>query len=173
MRLEDHRHNDRVRGCASDIWAAKVPMDYEAKGREADRELSGVEYVRNGPPGPILTLLRFMPPTTGLVVGAWGGLSRSVKQFVTDCAEKGSVRLPWAGPGPRYDRHLHQPRLWPGLLARRGVGPTRGSHSCHGLEAVCSILLATRPRQVCGGARALWTRLATGLRAASSYMKSV
>ena len=38
-------------------------------------------------------------------------------------------------PGPSYDRQLHQPRLWPGLLARRGSGLTRGSHSCRGLEA--------------------------------------
>ena len=56
-----------------------------------NREFSGVEYVRSGPHGPVLTLLRSMPPTIGLVVRAGGGLSRSVKQFVSDCAEKGSI----------------------------------------------------------------------------------
>jgi len=47
-------------------------MDYEAKALKADHEFSGTEYVRNGPPGPVLALLRSMPPTTGLVVGARG-----------------------------------------------------------------------------------------------------
>ena len=47
--------------------------------RRADRELSGVEYVWNGPPCPVLALLRSMSSTTGLVVGAQGELSRSVK----------------------------------------------------------------------------------------------
>ena len=47
-----------------------MPTNYEAKARKTDREFSGVEYVRNGPPGPVLTLLRSMPPTIGLVVGA-------------------------------------------------------------------------------------------------------
>ena len=39
----------------------------------------------------MLALLRSMPPAIGLVVGARGKLSRSVKQFVSDCAEKGSI----------------------------------------------------------------------------------
>ena len=30
-----------------------------------------------------------MPPTIGLVIGAQGELSRSIKQFVSNCAEKG------------------------------------------------------------------------------------
>ena len=79
------------RGCASDIRAAEVPADYKAKARKADREFSGSGYVRNEPPDPVLTLLRSMPPTTGLVVGTQGELSRSVKQFVSDCAEKGLI----------------------------------------------------------------------------------
>ena len=32
-----------------------------------------------------------MPPTSGLVVGARGELSRSIKQFVSNCAEKESI----------------------------------------------------------------------------------
>ena len=44
-------------------------MEYEAEARKADREFSGAEYVRD----------------TG------GGLSRSAKQFVSDCAEKVSI----------------------------------------------------------------------------------
>ena len=134
-----------------------MPKDCEVKAREVDRELSGVEYVRKEPPGPALALLRSIPPTIGLVVGA---LSRSVKQFVPDCTEKVSPervgRCHGGGPGPRYDRKLNQPRIWPGLLARRGLGPTRGSHSCHGLEAV-----RFRPLKLDGrarwGARALGT----------------
>jgi len=69
-------------GHAADIRAVEVPMDYEVKARKADREFNGVEYVRNGPPGPVLTfLLRSMPPTIGLVDETRGKLSR-VKQFV-------------------------------------------------------------------------------------------
>jgi len=49
-------------------------MDYEAKARKADREFNGVEHARNGPPGPVLALL-----------------ARSAKQFVSYCAEKGSI----------------------------------------------------------------------------------
>ena len=80
-----------ARGHAADIRAAEVPTDYEVKARKADREFSGVEYVRNGPPGPVHTLLRSMPPTIGLVVGERWELSRSVKHFVSDCAKKGSI----------------------------------------------------------------------------------
>jgi len=68
-----------------------VPTDYEANARKADHEFDGFEFVQNGPPDSVLTLLRPMPPTIGLVVGARGELSRSVKQFVSDCAEKGSI----------------------------------------------------------------------------------
>jgi len=68
-----------------------MPTDYEAKALKADRELNGAEYMRNGPPGPVLNLLRFMPPTIGLVIGAQGELSRSIKHFVSNCAEKGSI----------------------------------------------------------------------------------
>jgi len=78
-----------ARGYAADIRATEVPADYKAKARKADRDFNGVGYVRNGPPGPVLALLRSMPPTIDLAVGARGELSRSVKQFVPDCAEKG------------------------------------------------------------------------------------
>ena len=40
------------------------------------------------------------------------------------------------GPGPSNDRKPHQQRVLPGLLARRGSGPARGSHSCYGPKAV-------------------------------------
>ena len=40
--------------------------------------------------GLMSTLLRSIPLAIGLVVGA-GGRSRSFKQFVSDCAEKGSI----------------------------------------------------------------------------------
>ena len=105
-----------------------MTTDYEVKAHKADDEVNGAEYVRNGPPGPVLTLI-------GLVIGALGELSRSVKRFVSDCAEKGSISPAerfGGGSGPRYDRQLHQPRVWPGLLAKRDSGPTRGSHSCTG-----------------------------------------
>jgi len=32
------RYYDKARGCAADIRAAEVPLDYEAKARKADRE---------------------------------------------------------------------------------------------------------------------------------------
>ena len=101
-------------------------MDFEVKARKANREFSSAEYVRIGPPGPVLTLLRSMPPTTGLVVGARGELSCSAKQFESDCAKT----------CPSYDRKLYQLRLWRVLLARRGSGPIRGTRSYRGLEAV-------------------------------------
>jgi len=63
----------------------------KTKARKADRDSEGAEHVQNGPTGHVLALLRSMPPTIGLVVGARGELSRSVKQFVSDCAGKGSI----------------------------------------------------------------------------------
>ena len=48
-----------------------MPTQNEVKARKADREFSDVEYVRNGPPGPVLALLRSLFPTTGLVVGSF------------------------------------------------------------------------------------------------------
>ena len=53
------------RRCAIEIRAAEVPVDYATKARKADREFNGAGYVRNGPPGPVLTFLRSMPPTIG------------------------------------------------------------------------------------------------------------
>ena len=71
-----------ARGHAADIRAAEVPMEYEVKARMADRKFSGVGYVRNGPPGPVLTLLRSVPPTTGIIVGARGGGALAQRQTV-------------------------------------------------------------------------------------------
>ena len=47
--------------------------------------------VHLGPPVPLLASLRSMPPAIDLVAGARGELSRSVKQFASDCAEKGPI----------------------------------------------------------------------------------
>ena len=60
------------RGCAINI---RAPMEHEAKARKADCEFNDAEHVRNGPPDPVLALLRSVPSTTDLVVGARGGLS--------------------------------------------------------------------------------------------------
>ena len=48
-----------------------MPTQNEVKARKADREFNGVEYARDGPPGPVLALLRSLFPTTGLVVGSF------------------------------------------------------------------------------------------------------
>ena len=48
----------------------------ETNAHKADREFNGAEFVRNGPPGPVLTLLRSMPPTIGLVVGTGEALTQ-------------------------------------------------------------------------------------------------
>ena len=115
---------------------------------------------------PVLTLLRSMPPTTGLVVGTRGELSRSVKQFVSDCAEKGSI-----SPG-RFGC-CHGQDQARGMIANYINLAVAGSSYAAWLgsdtrllqlpRARTSILLATRPRQACGGARTRGTRLATGL----------
>ena len=84
---------------------------------------------------------RSMPPRTGLVVGAPGELLRNVKQFVSDCAEKGSISLGRFGCCRGEDQARGMIAnfinrafgLWSGLLAQRGSGPARGSDSCHGL----------------------------------------
>ena len=70
-------------------WCRGKRAKEKSEARKADHEFSGAEYVRNGPPGPVLTLLRYVPPTTGLVVGARGKLSRSAKQFAPECAQEG------------------------------------------------------------------------------------
>jgi len=69
----------------------EVPADYETKARKVDAEYNGWPYQRGGPPGPVLTLLRSLPPATGLGVGFAGEFSREVEQFITAVAEKGAV----------------------------------------------------------------------------------
>ena len=64
-----------AQGHAADTRAAEVPTDYEVKTLKVDREFSGVEYVRNGPLGLVLTLLRSLPPTISLIVGTRGALA--------------------------------------------------------------------------------------------------
>jgi hypothetical protein len=78
-------------GRATDKRAAEVPVEYEANARRVDAAYNGVPVVRGGPPGPVLAMLRAMPPVTGLVVGAFGEFSRDVGQFVSDIAEKASL----------------------------------------------------------------------------------
>ena len=69
-----------------------MSKDYEVKACKSDREFSSVEYMRDGLPGSVPALLAGpMPPTIGVVVGARGELSRSVKQYVSDCAEQESI----------------------------------------------------------------------------------
>ena len=80
-----------ARGRAADIRAAEVPADYETKARKVDAEYNGWPYQRGGPPGPVLTLLRSLPPVTGLGVGFAGEFSRDVGQFISAVAEKGTV----------------------------------------------------------------------------------
>ena len=68
------------RGREADTRAAEVPADYETKARKVDAEYNGWPYQCGGPPGPVLTLLRSLPPVTGLGVGFAGGFSHEVWQ---------------------------------------------------------------------------------------------
>ena len=79
------------RGREADTRAAEVPADYETKARKVDAEYNGLPYQRGGPPGPVLTLLRSLPPVTDLGVGFTGEFSREVGQFISAVAEKGAV----------------------------------------------------------------------------------
>ena len=58
------------RGREADTRAAEVPADYEVKARVVDAEYNGWPYQRGGPPGPALTLLRSLPPFTGLALAS-------------------------------------------------------------------------------------------------------
>jgi len=92
----------------------KVPMDNEAKTRKADCEFNGAEYVRNGPAGPVLALLRYASDDRGVR----GEISRSVKQFVSDCAEKGSI-------SPKRFRCCHGKNQAPHHASRKTHHTTR------------------------------------------------
>jgi len=97
------------------------------KARKVDAEDNGWLYQRGGPPGPVLTLLRSLPPVTGLGVGFAGEFSREVGQFISVAAEKGEV-VPERfgcchGSGARRDRKLRAARFWPNLFARRCEDP--------------------------------------------------
>ena len=52
-----------------------------------DFEYNGVPRTQDG---PVLALLRSLPPITPLAVGAYGEFSRDVKRFITDLGTKGS-----------------------------------------------------------------------------------
>jgi len=79
--------------------------------------------------------------TIGLVVGARGELSRSVKQFVSDCAEKGSINPERFGCCQGQDQARDMIASFInrafGWVSLRSLGSgSRLSNSCHGLEAV-------------------------------------
>lgn len=79
----------RIGRRAPDVRAATVGNEYERLARDVDRRYNGV------PPdtdGPVLQLLRSLPPVTGLAVGAFGEWSREVDTFISDLAEKGASR---------------------------------------------------------------------------------
>ena len=61
------------RGREADTRAAEVPADYEAKARKVDAEDNGWPYQCGGPPGPVLALLRSLPPGGGGGRGGGGG----------------------------------------------------------------------------------------------------
>ena len=106
----------------------------------------------------------------GLVVGARGELSRSVKQFVSDCAEKGSISPKRSGCCHGQDQARD---MIANFINRALAGSTYaallGSNTRLSQlpRARSSILRATRPQRVCGGPRTRRTRLAIGLRAGS------
>ena len=83
-----------ARGRAVEIRAAEIPADYETKARKVYAEYNGWPYQRGGPPGPVLTLLRSLPPVTGLGVGSAGEFLRDVGQFISAVAEKGAAVPP-------------------------------------------------------------------------------
>ena len=56
-----------------------------------DAEYNGWPYQRGGPPGPVLTLLRSLPPVTSLGFGFAGEFSREVGQFISAVAVKGEL----------------------------------------------------------------------------------
>jgi len=54
-------------------------------------EYNGWPYQRGGSLDPVLTLLRSLPPVTGLGVGFARDFSREVGQFISAVAERGAV----------------------------------------------------------------------------------
>jgi len=91
---KNYRANYRAsipRGRGAYTCAAEVPADYETGARKVGAEYHGWPYQRGGPPGPVLTLLRSLPPVTGLGVGFAGEFSREVGQLISAVAEKGAV----------------------------------------------------------------------------------
>jgi len=123
------------RGREADTRAAEVPTDHETEARKVGAEYSGWPYQRGGPPGPVLTFLRSLPPVTGLGVGFAGEFSREVRQFISAVAEKGAVvperfGLPRLGSGARRNRELRAARFWPNPFARRCEDPA-GCPCCY------------------------------------------
>ena len=75
----------RATGRATDKRAAEAAAEYETNARRVDAAHNGVQVVWDAPPGPVLAMLRAMPPVTGLVVGAFGEFSREVGQSASSC----------------------------------------------------------------------------------------
>jgi len=113
----------------------KVPMDNEAKTRKADCEFNGAEYVRNGPAGPVLALLRYASDDRGVR----GEISRSVKQFVSDCAEKGSI-------SPKRFRCCHGKNQAPHHASRK----TQPEHAQLRKAAYSNLTKSTKEQGVLG-----------------------
>ena len=96
------------RGREADTRAAEVLADYETKARKVDAEYNGWPYQRGGPPGPVLTLLRSLPPVTGLGVGSpassrteLGSLSRQlVRRAFGRTSLRGVARIRQAALAP-------------------------------------------------------------------------
>ena len=74
------KQKSHISGTKKDVKIVES-TDYEVKARKVDAEYNGWPYQRGGPPGPVLTLLRSLPPVTGLGVGFAGEFSREVGQF--------------------------------------------------------------------------------------------
>jgi len=131
------------RGRAADIRAAGVPADCYIRARKVDAAYNGWPYQRGGPPSPALTLLRSLPPVTGLGVGSAGEFSREVGQFISAVAEKGAVV-------PERFGCYHGSDQARGVIAsfvRRALGRTS-------LRGVARIQRAALAAILCGATRA-------------------
>jgi len=116
--------------------------------RKTDREFKGVEYVRNGPPGPMLTLLRSLPRCRGS-----GGGSRAASNSSRLTALRRD-RSAWGASGAAMGRTRPEARVMIASSINRAFGRVsvcsvagvRRSDTRHSQlpRARSSILLATR-----------------------------
>jgi hypothetical protein len=80
-------YGPNLRERAPDTRAASVAAEYEVLARKVDLTYNDVPRDQDG---PVLNLLRSLPPVTPLAVGALGEWSRDVDQFIADLGSKGS-----------------------------------------------------------------------------------